>query len=252
MALFSDKQHKRREPSKAQKKHFDTEVSLEEDLSDLVAREDPRSVSRAISEADEAAHEAAREEITRISLIEQGCCPECRGRIENFLYTQVCPSCGWFRRMVPDSGRCVVYLETGEKILCDRVFPVHGDQLLCVTGGVVRSQVMQQYVQRIEYVWEQQELEQAQKTIRRRFYGMCSWCESNLQDTEEQEPLEEYVAFGATQERYVFCSLKCLEAFRKQHPPRVHRNCYETECDACNECIKRYDSKGFKRIALTR
>lgn len=252
MALFSGRHDDRQKSSKRPNTHFDKEASLEEELSDLVAREKPRSVTRAISEADEAVHEAAREEITRMKLIEQGCCPECRGRIENFLYTQVCPSCGWFRRMVPDSGRCIVHMDTGEKILCDRVFQVNDDQFLCVTGGVVRSHVMQKYIKRVEYVWEDAELKEAQKSITKQRHGICSWCDKDLHEAEQEEPIEEYVALGSAQARYVFCSIKCLESFRKQYPSRVHRNCYETDCNTCDKCIKRYDSSGFKRVMLTK
>ncbi len=251
MDLFGRKQ-KQQEVRGSGERRLDTEVHLEEDFSELVAREEPRSVTRAISEADEAAHEATREEITRIKLIEQGCCPECRARIENFVFTQVCPACGWFRRMAPDSGRCIVHMETGESIRCDRVFSVQGEQFLCVTDGVVHSQVMRKHVRQIEYSWEAQELAVARKTLKKRMQGVCSWCERELQDVEDSELIEEYVAFGAFQERYLFCSKKCLESFRKQYPARVHRNCYESDCDNCSQCIKRYDSKGFKRTVLTR
>jgi hypothetical protein len=249
MDFFGRKQ-KQPETHASADKRLDSEVHLEEDFSELVAREEPRSVDRAISDAHEAAHEATREEITRIKLIEQGYCPECRSRIENFVFTQVCPSCGWFRRLTPDSGRCLVHMDTDECIKCDKVFPVHGEQFLCVTDGVVYSQIMREHVRRIEYSWEAEELAEARETLQKRMHGVCSWCEKDLTDVPNDQIIEEYVAFGAYQERYLFCSIKCLAAFRKQYPTRVHRNCYETDCNNCNQCIKRYDTRGFKRVVL--
>lgn len=241
-------QRKRGEVQRTSEKKLDAEASMEKDVDELAALETPKTMIRATSEAGEAARESTREEITRIKLIEQGCCPECRSLIENFVFTQACLSCGWFRRMAPDSGRCIVHMQTGERIQCDRVVPVQGSQLLCVTDGVVRSQVMRRCVLRIEFAWDEQELDGIRKTHSRTLQGVCSWCEKNLQDAAAGGPLEEYVAFGAFQERYMLCSEKCLEAFRRQYSPRVHRNCYDTDCNACNQCIKRYDSRGFKRF----
>jgi hypothetical protein len=59
------------------------------------------------------------------------------------------------------------------------------------------------------------------------------------------------VAFGASQERYCFCSDECYEAFRKMYPARVHRNCYERNCAECNLCIKRYgdEAEGVRMLA---
>ena len=250
MPLFNHDESTRRKLAETSDKQFVKEV--EEELSERVVHEKTSSVTRAISEADQAITEATRQEITRMKLIEHGCCPACHGRIERFLYTTVCPSCGWVRRMVPDSGHCIVHMDTGEKIPCDHVYNVGTDQFLCVSDGVVRSHAMRQHVRRIEYVWDEEELKEAKKKIRKRFHGVCSWCENELQATEDNKPLEEYVAFGAVQERYIFCSLKCLESFRKQYPPRVHRNCYETDCDDCDKCIKRFNSHGFKRIMPTK
>ena len=58
------------------------------------------------------------------------------------------------------------------------------------------------------------------------------------------------VAFGTTQERYCFCSDECYEAFRKMYPARIHRNCYERDCEECNLCVKRYrgESGGMRSV----
>ena len=60
-----------------------------------------------------------------------------------------------------------------------------------------------------------------------------------------------HIAFGATQERYCFCSDDCYEAFRQMYPARVHRNCYERACDTCDLCIKRYrdEAEGIRTLA---
>ena len=60
-----------------------------------------------------------------------------------------------------------------------------------------------------------------------------------------------HVAFGATQERYCFCSDECYGAFREMFPARVHRNCYERNCHDCSYCIKRYgdEAEGVRMLA---
>jgi hypothetical protein len=232
------------------------DATLKEALSELVAGGKRKEVDRALTEAEQAVDEATRADIRGLKMLERGRCPDCSGRLENYLYTTVCPACGWFRRRVPDTGRCTVYLESGRELQCDRVFEVRGDQVLCVTEGVVRAQVNRRFVRSIDYQWGEEELREARDLALKERQGICSWCESSLMEIEDSEreegaPFDEYVAFGAYQEHYVFCSRKCLESFRKQFPSRVHRNCYETECGHCDKCIKRYDTDGYRRVMLT-
>ena len=96
-------------------------------------------------------------------------------------------------------------------------------------------------------MWKAGELEQARQDMYRIRGGVCSWCEKDFADSDVGDPLEDYVAFGTLQERYVLCSEKCMSAFRKQYPPRVHRNCYETDCKDCTLCVKRFDVQSFRR-----
>ena len=49
---------------------------------------------------------------------------------------------------------------------------------------------------------------------------------------------------------YAFCSEDCMSSFRRRYPTRIHRNCYETDCRDCNECVRRYDVDGFRRRLL--
>jgi hypothetical protein len=224
--------------------------ALKTELDELAAFGDRRDVSAADTEVKEAVSRATRADIRSIKLIEQGRCPVCQARTENFLYTVVCPSCGWFRRSVPEGGRSVVHLRSGEKIECEHVYRGGSDEYLCIHDGVVVSQVSRSIVARIDHIWEKEELEKARVDARRLLFGICSWCEKSLAEADPGGPWLDYVAFGATQERHVFCSERCQKDFRRQYPSRVHRDCYETNCDECDKCIKRYDTHGFKRNIL--
>ena len=222
------------------------EVKIEEELSELGIG-DQRNIKRADIEAKEVVTKAARDDIRKIKIRERGRCPECQGRTENLLFTVVCPNCGWYTRMTPHSGHSTVYLKNGEKITCDNTFKGGTDEILCITKGVVTSQIMRSAVDRIDHVWNEQELEQAKHDIYVIRGGVCSWCEKDLSDAEGEGPFEDYVAFGAHQERYIFCSEKCMATFRTQYPSRIHRNCYETNCKDCVLCVKRFDVQHFKR-----
>ena len=68
----------------------------------------------------------------------------------------------------------------------------------------------------------------------------CGWCNKPCDPDKDGFHLAQ-VALGSTQERYTFCSDDCYEAFRKMYPARVHRDCYERNCNECDLCIKRYD-----------
>lgn len=228
-----------------------TDAVVEQELAELTAERDPRELTKAASEADAVITEAARNELRDYKLLEQGRCPQCSSRTESFLYTVICPTCGWYRRSVPETGRSLVYLSSGQEIHCDYVHTTTGGDFLCIQRGVVITQVMRQQVTRIEYLWEAGELDAAREQLRQRRAGICSWCEQDLSELEDgQSPLTDYVAFGMAQERYVFCGEKCMGEFRKQYPSRIHRNCYETDCDKCQQCVKRFDVDGFRRTIL--
>lgn len=251
MALFGNGVEQRKRRHEAIKGEHPTETVFGEELAELAAKRDPREVDQAVSEADAAVDQATRDELRDIKVLEQGRCPECKSRTENFLYTVLCPTCGWYRRSVPDCGRSVVYLNNDREIQCDYVHTTTDGDFLCIRDGVVISQVMRRQVNRIDYNWEPGELDSARERLRTRKAGLCSWCEKDLSELAENEStLTDYVAFGAVQERHIFCSEKCMREFRKQYASRVHRNCYETDCNDCNQCIKRYDVDGFRRMIL--
>lgn len=249
MKLFKRKPMSRANQTKAILGEIPADDKLADELGELSAYGDRRDVTAADIEVKEAVTKATRDDIRSIKLIEQGRCPVCQGRTENFLYTVVCPSCGWFRRSVPEGGKSVVYLNNGNKIQCDHVYRGGTDEFLCIKDGVVISEIMRSSVRRVDHLWTPDDLERAREQVRMR--GLCSWCEKPLEESEEGGPRVDYVAFGVFQERYMFCSEKCQREFRRQYPSRIHRNCYETDCNTCNKCVKRYDTHGFKRTILT-
>jgi len=177
-------------------------------------------------------------------------CPSCHGRLDKFVLTVVCPSCGWFKLKAPDKGQSHVFLTNGKEIICDYVHRGKTDYL-CIKEGVIISKITKSSIFNIDFVWEKNELENARKQSQKSLGGTCSWCEKIFKkENEKEEIFEDYIAFGSTQEHYIFCSEKCQRSFRKQYPSRIHRNCYETDCKVCNLCIKRYDTRNYKRNIL--
>jgi hypothetical protein len=227
------------------------DVELQEELDELTASESPKKVDRAKSDAERAISDATIADIRGITLIERGRCPDCGGRTELMVFSRVCPNCGWYRWQSRETESCVVFLTSGEKIRCDRVYDVKSSQLLLVRDDVVRTVVSQSSVARIDYDWDKEKLETAQIRFQKERTGVCDWCGIGFRELpEEVTPLEDYAAFGAFQERYRFCSEKCMGSFRRQYPTRIHRNCYETDCNSCDQCIKRFDTSQFKRLRL--
>ena len=236
---------KRRQRSN-QKSEFTKDETLKEEFTEVSDIGDPKEIGRADSDVKVTVAEAAKTDMRNIMLIDQGRCPQCHGRTERFLFTVVCPSCGWFRRKIPETGHSVVHLNDGKKIVCDYVH--RGEhEYLCIRDGVVVAEVLRASVFNIEHSWKEHELENAREAAQKLRVGICAWCETLLSEVDAEEVGEDYVAFGNTQEHYRFCSEKCQRAFRKQYPSRIHRNCYETDCNQCNLCMKRHDTRDFKR-----
>lgn len=241
--------NRKRGKREAIKESISKDNKLREQIDEL-ATGDRREVDKADMEVQQVVTRAAQTELKDILIIDQGRCPRCHARTENFLFTMVCPSCGWFRREVPSRGHSVVSLRSGQEIECDYVHHSDRDEILCIRDGVVISEVMRSEIRHIDHRWGEGELDEARTLANRLKTGICSWCNQSIDQTPEEEHGEDYVAFGAFQERYIFCSEKCQRAFRRHYPARVHRNCYETDCNTCNLCIKRFDTHGFKRNIL--
>ena len=239
---------KKRKPSSQSDRT--TDGTLKGEFTEIADIGDPKDIGRADSEVKVAVSEAAKADVRNLMIIDQGRCPSCHGRTERFLFTQVCPSCGWYRRKVPEKGHSVVHLNDGKKVNCDYVHR-GSDEYLLIRDGVVIEEVMKASVFRIEHAWKENELDEVRALDNRMQEGICGWCESSLAEADPDDSGEDYVAFGALQEHFMFCSEKCQRAFRKQYPSRIHRNCYETNCNNCDLCIKRFDTHGFKRRLLT-
>jgi len=225
------------------------DVDLQEELDELTSSEKPRNVDRAKTEAERTISDATVADIRGITLMERGRCPECGGRAELMVFSRVCTSCGWYRWGPQKAGQCTVIMDTGEKIRCDKIYNVKGDRVLCVRDDVVRNIVASSAIRRVNYEWDEESLARERIRFQKERTGVCDWCGAGLKELpEDATPLEDYAAFGAFQEKFRFCSEKCLAAFRRQYPTRIHRNCYQTDCNTCYRCIKRFDTTSFKRI----
>ena len=263
MALFGGKSDERRKRGESLM-DVSKDPSLAEELEELAGAGSRKEIDRAGTEVEEAVTRAKQADIRQIMMIEHGRCPECGGRTDNYLLTVVCPSCGWYRREQPTAGKTFVHLDDGASVACDRIYRVAGgDEFVCVQNGVVVAQAMRRHVRRIEYEWTEDELAQMRERSRKLRTGVCHWCEKNLirpgvlehvgsknNEAGQEGPFEDYVAFGLFQEHYVFCSEACMSSFRRRYPSRIHRNCYETDCRNCDNCVKRYDVDGFRRRLL--
>ncbi|TVQ26166.1 MAG: hypothetical protein EA382_05895 [Spirochaetaceae bacterium] len=251
MRRLNRRDRKERTSGENRSSELPRDSKLTAEIDDIANIGDRRKLQRADTEVKEVVSKATQTDIRNIMLIDQGRCPVCASRTENFLFTMVCPSCGWFRREIPNRGSAIVHLTDGTPIECDYVHHGQRDEFLAIRDGVVISELMRPEVKRIDYVWADGELDEARALVRRLKSGVCSWCQTDLTDTPDDEHREDYVAFGTMQERYIFCTEKCQRAFRRHYPARVHRNCYEVDCNQCNLCVKRYDTQGFKRNILT-
>ncbi len=216
------------------------EEEAEEALSLL--SEGGEGLDQTMEEIDTAVKEAAKASLRDIRLMEEGRCPSCGHKTRQFLFTSVCASCGWFSFISPEEGKSIIHLKNANTIECGTTFDTRGDYILGITDGVVRAKVSKENVEYIEFAWTEEEITKKRKTRTREQAGICGWCEKHLTET-EGEPIIVYAAFGNYQDRYTFCSEKCEEAFKKQYPVRVHKNCYNRSCIGCDLCSKKYSGK---------
>ena len=120
---------------------------------------------------------------------------------------------------------------------------------LILRGETVFARLPPKSVLWIEYIWTDAEKKDRERGVREKFVVSCGWCGKDTAPDRDGFHLV-HAAFGTTQERYCFCSDDCYEAFRTMYPSRVHKNCYERDCDDCDLCIKRYraDSVGVRTV----
>ena len=205
-----------------------------------VLAEDKSSVDEVVTEVESAVRQASRDSLKGLKLLEEGRCPECSRKAQQFLFTSVCPQCGWSSFISPKDGEVIVHLKDGSMVSCKGTFDTQHEDILCIADDVVRARIGRDNINYIEYSWTNEEIQERRNQREQEVTGVCHWCGKKI-DPEEDERIVVYAALGRTQERYLFCSNKCKGAFEKQYPARVHRNCYERSCLDCEECIKRYD-----------
>ena len=207
----------------------------------VLAKEGKESLDQTMEEINVAVQEAAKTTLRDIRLLEEGRCPSCGHKTNQFLFTSVCANCGWFSFISPEEGKSVIHLKNGKSIECSTTFDTKGDYILGITDDVVRARVAKENVEYIEFIWTEEEISKKRQARIRQQAGICSWCEKPLSEIEEgKDPIIVYAAFGNEQDRYVFCSERCEEAFKKQYPVRVHKNCYNRPCPGCDLCVKKY------------
>lgn len=246
----------------------DHEEAVEETLS-VLTREGKRTLNEAMEEVEKAVQEAARNSLRDLRLMEEGRCPDCGRKLHQYLFTSICSHCGWTTFIMPEKGGAVVYLNDGSKIPCQAVFDTKGGYVLCVADDVIRARIDKKNVSHIAFTWKPEEVNERREQHRRETRGVCHWCEKPFDEVyadhlkrveeakkagkEPEKPWEAiivYAAFGVYQNRYEFCSERCENAFKRQYPVRVHKNCYDRPCPDCNLCIKKYE--GYDETLLKR
>ena len=212
-----------------------------EEAMSLLSQTSQSDLDETLVEISETVKEAARTSLRDIKLMEEGRCPSCGHKTQQFLFTSVCAHCGWFSFISPEEGKSIIHLKNGGKVECGTTFDTKGDYILGITDGVVRAKVSKENVEYIEFAWTAEEIHKKRESRTRDQTGICSWCEKSLEEIEETVIV--YAAFGNVQERFVFCTEKCNEAFQKQYPIRVHKNCFNRTCLDCDLCAKRYSGE---------
>lgn len=202
-------------------------------------------------EAEKQVQYAAEDSIKQMHVIQMGLCPRCGEHLNEHLFATVCEACGWNTYEVPMHGPVRVHLNTNQPpIEGERCYVTAPGDAFLLKNDVVIAKVSKSAINWIEYIWTEDEISQRYRQVIDRLKIKCSWCEKDADPKKKGFSLVQ-AAFGSCQERYIFCSLECYEAFRKMYPSRVHRNCYERECSDCDLCTKRYDdeSEGIRMIA---
>jgi len=202
-------------------------------------------------EAQKQLREAAESSLRRLHVIQRGRCPQCGDSLRQHLFASVCDSCGWYVFDAPRHGGVRIHLANSpEAVSGDRCYVVKNGAVLVLSKDVVVARVPPGAVSWVEYVWDQEELDQRHKDVLDRLTISCGWC-GKVADPETDGFHMAHVAFGASQERHCFCGDDCFEAFRKMYPSRVHRNCYERSCADCDLCQKRYEDEadGLRSLA---
>lgn len=217
--------------------------ALEQDIS-ILEDEDGSREERLQKEAEKEVQNAAEDSFKKLHVIQMGRCPVCGEHLHQHLFASICESCGWHTFDSPLNGPVKVHLKNrSEPLQGDRVYVIKTGFLLVVQNDLVVAKVPSDAYDYIEYIWDENEIDQRHRGVVERMRLSCGWCAKNANPAEDGFHLV-HVAFGTTQERYTFCSDECYEAFRNMYPARVHRDCFNRNCSECNLCVKRYSDEG--------
>lgn len=202
-------------------------------------------------EAEREVKDAAKSSLKKMHLIQRGRCPVCGEHLRQHLFASICESCGWHTFDTPRHGGVRVHLRHLEQpVHGDRCYVVRTGAVLVIKNDLVVAKIPQNAYDYVEYEWIDDEVKERHRNVAGRLQLLCGWCNQELDPNKEGFHLV-HVAFGATQERYCFCSDDCYEAFRRTYPARVHRDCYNRNCSDCTLCIKRYgdEAEGIQTLA---
>lgn len=226
--------------------------ALKADIS--ILGDDGFNDSRLQKVAEKEAQSAAEDSVKKIHIINLGRCPVCGEHLSQHYTANICENCGWNKYDTPHLGGVKVHLKDSNEVLeGDQAYILKQGQCLIMKDGAVCARVPVGGYSWVEYVWTPEELEQRQMQVTDQMKITCGWCGQEADITKDGFHVV-HVAFGISQERYCFCSDDCYEAFRKMYPARVHRDCYERNCNDCNLCVKRYgdEAEGIRILAKDR
>ncbi len=134
------------------------EEQVEETLS-LLSKEGGEGIlDEAMEEVETAVKEAAKTSLKDLRMMEEGRCPDCGRKLNQFLFTSVCSHCGWFAPITAEEGRTIVHLKDGSTFECGTTFDTKGGYILCITDGVVRAKIDKNNVNYEEFVWSEEEI----------------------------------------------------------------------------------------------
>lgn len=223
---------------------------LERDIS-ILDDEDGSREQKLQKVAEKEVQSAAEDSLKRFHIVKMGRCPVCGEHLRQHLFAHICEACGWHTFEVPRNGPVRVHLRHREaSVEGERCYILKQGDCLVVKNDMVIAKLPADSYDYVEYVWDTNEIEQRHKQVAAQLHIGCGWCGEPADPTKDGFHLV-HAAFGASQERYCFCSDECYEAFRKMYPARVHRNCYERDCAECNLCTKRYggEAEGIRMLA---
>lgn len=193
-------------------------------------------------EATREVKDAAAVSLKKHHIIQKGRCPVCGEHLRQHWSASICEACGWHTFDTPRQGSVRLHFTNGEILDGEKCYTILNSHLLVIRNDVVTERVNLKSIDFIEYMWDKDEIQQRHKNRMERLHVSCGWC-GEIANPEKEGFHLVHVAFGGSQERYCFCSDECYQVFVEMYPSRVHRDCYNRDCSACNLCIKRYEDR---------